>query len=100
MAVGLAGLVPLPADAVVTPVTFRVRPYNLRGILQPLDAKETGHRELSGEWIVGKTLWQTMQSDHLSAYKQGHRDTTCGQSVNLDKSSRRPTRVILYVHGG
>lgn len=99
---GLAGLVPLPADALVTPVTFRVRKRNLRGILAALDAKETGTRELSGEWVVGKKLWQTLQSDYRSSRWSAHKNDVLEDSLNGDRSPSRKShsRVILYVHGG
>lgn len=99
---GLAGLVPLPADALVTPVTFRVRKRNLRGILAALDSRETGTRELSGEWVVGKKLWQTLQSDYRSSNQSAHRDPVLEDSLNGGPSPfrKRHSRVILYVHGG
>jgi hypothetical protein len=99
---GLTGWVPLPADALVTPVTFRVRKRNLRGILAALDAKETGTRELSGEWVVGKKLWQTLQSDYRSSHHSPHKSTVLEDSLNGGPSPfrERHSRVILYVHGG
>lgn len=99
---GLAGLVPLPADALVTPVTFRVRKRNLGGILAALDARETGTRELSGEWVVGKKLWQTLQSDYRSSNQSAHRNIVLEDSLNGGPSlfRKRHSRVILYVHGG
>ncbi|KAH0838098.1 Alpha/Beta hydrolase protein [Lanmaoa asiatica] len=102
MVMGLAGLVPLPADAVVTPVTFRVRKRNLRGILAALDAKETGTRELSGEWVVGKKLWQTLQSDYRSSHQSAHKNDVSGDSLNggPSLSRKRYSRVTLYLHGG
>ncbi|KAF8560127.1 alpha/beta-hydrolase [Imleria badia] len=102
MVMGLAGLVPLPADALVTPVTFRVRKRNLRGILAALDAKETGMRELSGEWVVGKKLWQTLQSDYRSSNQPPRRNAVLEDSLNGGPSPfrKRHSRVILYVHGG
>ncbi|KIJ66190.1 hypothetical protein HYDPIDRAFT_26560 [Hydnomerulius pinastri MD-312] len=103
MLMGLSGLVPLPVDALVTPVTFRVPKRNLRGILAALDAQENGTRELSGEWIVGKKLWQTMQSDYKSFNKLGDEHSSLDDSFNSDGFSsprKRHSRVILYVHGG
>lgn len=88
---------PLPSDALVTPVTFRVKKRNLRGILADFDAKEDGTRQLSGEWVVGRKTWQRMQTDWKA-------------SSNIDPASVRsrarlhsePTKelVVLYVHGG
>ncbi|KAH7923234.1 alpha/beta-hydrolase [Leucogyrophana mollusca] len=99
MAMGVAGLVPLPSDALVTPVTFRVRQRNLPGILADLDAKETGERELSGEWIVGKNLWQKLQSEYRSARRVNANELEFS-SETMHDSSKRKSRVILYVHGG
>lgn len=90
MVISLGGLVPLPSDALVTPVTFRVTRRNLRGILVECDAAETGERELHGEWVVGRKTWQRLQHE----WKSGR---TTGESP---KSSPRKERVILYIHGG
>ncbi|KAG6837313.1 hypothetical protein H0H93_011408 [Arthromyces matolae] len=82
----LGGLVPLPSDALVTPVTFRVKKRGLRGILADLDAAEDGMRELSGEWVVGKKTWQRLQSEW---------------KINIfDEAARAKEQVILYLHGG
>ncbi|KAF8846132.1 alpha/beta-hydrolase [Paxillus ammoniavirescens] len=102
MIMGLAGLAPLPADALVTPVTFRVSRRNLRGILSAVDAQETGLRELSGEWVVGKKLWQTLQSDYKSSGQSCSEDSGSEESFHSDgsPSRKRHSSVILYVHGG
>lgn len=90
--IGLAGYAPVPSDALVTPVTFRVRPRVLRGILAEFSTAESGSRELSGEWVVGKKLWRRLQAEWRA-------------SNNLEKrrASRQPRkleRIILYLHGG
>lgn len=89
----IGGLVPLPSDALITPVTFRVRKRNLRGLLAPLDAAETGFRELSGEWVVGKKTWQRLQAEWKAA------QTSPTKSENFD-STKKTERVVLYIHGG
>lgn len=65
--VSLHFLVPLPADAVVTPVTFtvprRTGTQLARGFLQALDTVENGVRELSGEWVVGTEVWKRLKAD-------------------------------------
>jgi acetyl esterase/lipase len=91
MLMSIGGLVPLPSDALVTPVTFRVRKRKLRGILSEFDALEGGSRELSGEWVVGKKLWQRLQTEWKAAEKA---DT----EVNNRPKSKE--RVVLYLHGG
>ena len=100
MLIGLSGLVPVPSDALVTPVTFRVQRRALRGILAEFDALEDGTRELSGEWVVGKRTWQRLQREwqHSKQLKEklGH-DTTAAEAVHPPK---RKERVILYLHGG
>ncbi|KAJ4485734.1 Alpha/Beta hydrolase protein [Lentinula aciculospora] len=80
----VAGLVPLPSDALVSPVTFYVRKRNLRGILAECDQQETGTRELTGEWVVGRQTWQ---------WKKKMRTSN-------EKRKNRKERVILYIHGG
>ncbi|KAJ3778258.1 Alpha/Beta hydrolase protein [Lentinula raphanica] len=79
----VAGLVPLPSDALVSPVTFCVRRRNLRGILAECDQRETGTRELSGEWVVGRRTWQWKK-----------------MRVSNAKRKKRIEKVILYIHGG
>lgn len=93
MLMSIGGLVPLPSDALVTPVTFRVKKRNLRGILAPFDAVETGSRELSGEWVVGKRTWQRLQAEWKA---------TQARPTNPDQKTGNKTKeqVILYVHGG
>ncbi|KAG6889485.1 hypothetical protein C0992_004990 [Termitomyces sp. T32_za158] len=86
----IGGLVPLPSDALVTPVTFRVKKRNLLGILAEYDAAEDGTRELSGEWVVGKKIWQRLQTEWKTA---------CND-VRNNAESRRNEQVIFYIHGG
>ncbi|KAG9056236.1 hypothetical protein FS842_011272 [Serendipita sp. 407] len=91
MMMGLSGLAPVPSDAIVTPVTFRARKRGLRGFLAESDAKETGSRVLSGEWIIGRRLWQQLQDEWRRA--------------KVDENGKRARdkhhgRVILYLHGG
>ncbi|KAJ7751218.1 Alpha/Beta hydrolase protein [Mycena maculata] len=90
MAMSLSGLIPLPSDALVTPVTFRVKRRKLRGILADLDAAETGHRELSGEWVVGRRTWQRLQAEWK----------TSQQRRPALEPHRKKERVLLYIHGG
>lgn len=91
MLMSIGGLVPLPSDALVTPVTFRVKKRNLRGILAPFDAAETGSRELSGEWVVGKRTWQRLQAEWKA---------TQARRTSPDQKTGTKEQVILYVHGG
>ncbi|KAL7285552.1 hypothetical protein ACG7TL_000656 [Trametes sanguinea] len=85
----IGGLVPVPSDALVTPVTFSVRKRLLRGILENLDAAEDGMRELCGEWVVGKKTWQRLQAE-WRARKEG----------KISGKPKRKERVVLYLHGG
>lgn len=78
----LVRFLPIPEDGLITPVTFRVKRRHLRGFLAEYDEQETGKRELTGEWIVGKQTWRRLQNE----WQNGNRS--------------RSERVILYVHGG
>ena len=95
---GVLGYAPIPSDAMVTPVTFTVRRRKLKGFLAECAMQESGTRELSGEWIVGRNLWKRMQAEWRSSRK--------GSAVFNPGSSRgsmqreRKDRVILYIHGG
>ncbi|KAJ7631198.1 Alpha/Beta hydrolase protein [Roridomyces roridus] len=90
MLMGLGGLMPLPSDALVTPLTWRVKRRKLRGILADLDAAETGYRELSGEWVVGRRTWQRLQAEWKLAQ----------QGCPTPGPQRKKERVVLYIHGG
>ena len=92
MMMSLTGFAPLPSDAIVTPVTFHVKRRQLKGILAPFDASETGTRELHGEWVIGRKTWQRLQHE----WKKGSR-AEAGPSKGRPK---RKERVILYIHGG
>jgi hypothetical protein len=76
MSIGELG--PLPDDAVITPVTFRVHRRHMRGILAGPDARENGARELAGEWVTTKESPSAQQVD----------------------GARNDSRVVLYLHGG
>lgn len=94
MLMSISGLVPVPSDALVTPVTFHVQWRRLRGILSEFDQLEDGNRELQGEWVVGKKTWQRLQSEWQASKRAGsgsHRST---------RSLKRKERVILFLHGG
>ncbi|RDX51889.1 hypothetical protein OH76DRAFT_1346167 [Lentinus brumalis] len=90
MLMSIGGLVPVPSDALVTPVSFPVRKRQLRGILTEFDAAEDGKRELSGEWVVGRRTWRRLQSE-WRARKQGK---------DMDAKGKRKERIVLYLHGG
>ncbi|KIY73560.1 hypothetical protein CYLTODRAFT_365646 [Cylindrobasidium torrendii FP15055 ss-10] len=92
----LSGLAPLPSDALVTPVTFRIRRRRLRGILADLDSKENGSRELSGEWVVGKKTWRRLQAEWKAAQV-----IKKGTNKQLNSRIRKKSdRVVYYIHGG
>ncbi|KAK7686726.1 hypothetical protein QCA50_010326 [Cerrena zonata] len=102
LAMSLSGLVPVPSDALVTPVTFRVRRRKLRGILAEFDAAENGTRELAGEWVVGNRTWQRLQREWKAAKRARERsDPQFAQNGSHRRDTqKRRERVILYLHGG
>ncbi|KZS93185.1 hypothetical protein SISNIDRAFT_411937 [Sistotremastrum niveocremeum HHB9708] len=91
----LVGLVPVSSDALVTPVTFRVRKRSLRGFLAEFDAAETGSRYLQGEWVVGKKVWQRLQTEWRAAQSRSSH-----QSRHSKDRNRLKERVTLFLHGG
>ncbi|KAI5836017.1 alpha/beta-hydrolase [Schizophyllum commune Tattone D] len=93
MVLSLAGMVPIPSDAIVTPVSFRVRRRGLRGMLAEFDVLEDGSRTLYGEWVVGRRTWQRLQTEWHAARTS---DKVGGATpLKLKKET-----VILYIHGG
>ena len=78
----LSSFLPVPKDGLITPVTYRVKKRQLRGLLADADAAEDGKRELTGEWVVGKQTWKRLQAEWRT-----------GKSTDRE-------RVILYIHGG
>ncbi|KDQ63109.1 hypothetical protein JAAARDRAFT_29104 [Jaapia argillacea MUCL 33604] len=100
MLMSIGGMAPLPSDALITPVTFRVKRRSLRGILSEFDALETGTRELSGEWIVGKKLWKRLQSEWKSSNQVLNSLGTPKGDDPKAKQPKRKERVVLYLHGG
>lgn len=102
--ISLHQLIPLPADAVVTPITFTVPLRSgeslARGFLRDLDGMETGSRELTGEWVVGTDVWKRLKGDRRARQDAerrrrtkgptplGHPRTSSGSSVQ-DATKRR-----------
>ncbi|KAH9920257.1 Alpha/Beta hydrolase protein [Epithele typhae] len=93
MLMSIGGLVPVPSDALVTPVSFPVRTRALRGILADFDAAENGKRELSGEWVVGRHTWRRLQAE-WRARKEGKPPGT------VPGKGKKKERVVLFLHGG
>jgi len=77
-------LMPMPKDGIITPVSFKVRPRGLKGMLADVDKAEDGTREITGEWVVHKGLWRKMQQ----------REARRAKGTQLSKS-----KIILYLHG-
>jgi hypothetical protein len=116
-AMSLGGMIPTPSDALITPVTFRVRKRRLRGFLRKWDELETGKREIQSEWVVGKRLWQRLQREWKGLQQQQQRGgnaafVTATPHVAGRSSFRRThsshhhhhnkvkERVVLFLHGG
>ncbi|EIW68552.1 hypothetical protein TREMEDRAFT_71836 [Tremella mesenterica DSM 1558] len=123
--ISLHALLPLPSDAVVTPITFLV-PRHLgdqvaRGFLRELDLNETGHRELSGEWVVGTEVWQrlkaerrarssfrnrvtsnpTIKDDRGREGREGRGEVRDDPNVDSElEPNKYGERVIYFLHGG
>lgn len=124
--ISLNSLLPLPTDAVITPITFTVPRQRAekaaRGFLRDLDRQETGSRELTGEWVVGTEVWKRLKAERRARQRISHRPSTGlgsssrhtieggsespvvdmddSESVNTARKSSPGERVIYYVHGG
>ncbi|GAA5858543.1 hypothetical protein JCM8547_007353 [Rhodosporidiobolus lusitaniae] len=101
----LGSLLPTPKDGIVTPISFRVKKRNLRGILAEFDAKEDGEREIHGEWVTNKRLWRKMTREWMTAEggkakvpPQPRADT--GGGGKSKDGGGKDGLVCLYLHGG
>lgn len=114
-AMSFGGLIPTPSDALITPVTFRVRKRGLRGFLRKWDELENGKREIQSEWVVGKRLWQRLQREWKGLQQQQQRGGNTSLPHVGGRSSFRHAhsshhhhhhhnrvkeRVVLFLHGG
>lgn len=79
----LGTFLPTPKDGIVTPFSFAVRRYGLRGFLAEADANEDGKRQVKGEWVTNKRLWRKMQAGFVKGEGDKSRD-----------------QVVFYLHGG
>ncbi|BEJ01861.1 hypothetical protein CcaverHIS631_0605430 [Cutaneotrichosporon cavernicola] len=70
--VSITYLIPLPADAVVTPITFLVPKRRgedaCRGFFRDWDWQETGTRELTGEWVVNNDVWKRLKAERRARW--------------------------------
>lgn len=97
-AMSIGGLIPTPSDALITPVTFRVRKRGLRGMLEKWDALEDGKREIPSEWVVSKRLWGRLQKEWKGLQQQDHRKSSSSKMAG--SHNRVKERVVLFLHGG
>ncbi|KPV76516.1 uncharacterized protein RHOBADRAFT_25583 [Rhodotorula graminis WP1] len=88
-ALELSSLLPTPKDGIVTPISFKVKRRNLRGLLADSDAQETGNREIAGEWVTNKRLWRRMT-----------REWTLDKPAEAGAGGNKDGLVCLYLHGG
>ncbi|KAJ9092303.1 hypothetical protein QFC19_008737 [Naganishia cerealis] len=104
-------LLPLPPDAIVTPITFKIRKRGkheaLRGFLSELDDMNTGNRELSGEWVVNKAVWARLKAKKKERDRQRMREREGrirGQPSSKRSAPNAKTKegekIIYYIHGG
>ncbi|KAJ9125656.1 hypothetical protein QFC22_000618 [Naganishia vaughanmartiniae] len=106
-------LLPLPPDAIVTPITFTIRKRGkheaLQGFLSELDAVNTGNRELSGEWVVNKDVWARLKAKkkERDRQKSAERERRARGQPSVKRGSSHshgPTRegekIIYFIHGG
>ncbi|WWD08180.1 hypothetical protein V865_006291 [Kwoniella europaea PYCC6329] len=93
--ISLQYLVPLPGDAVVTPITFKVPLRKgdeiARGFLREFDLKEDGQRELSGEWVVGTDVWKTLKAQR----RQRNRRKNGSNSRRNGRSSYLSNQILM-----
>ncbi|KAF8324134.1 hypothetical protein DL93DRAFT_2049409, partial [Clavulina sp. PMI_390] len=112
LAMSIGGLLPTPSDALITPVTFKVRRRGLRGFLKEWDEKEWDGgeagagkaREISAEWVVGKRTWARLQREWKGLQDQrvsaGRKSRGATGPAAHHHSGKVKERVVLFLHGG
>lgn len=82
-----------------------------------LDARNSGNRELSGEWVVNKTVWARLKAEKKERDRQrfrGRERRSSGQdrlSQTADSQAQaeaqaqslekaKGEKIIYYIHGG
>ncbi|GAA5863756.1 hypothetical protein JCM3774_001148 [Rhodotorula dairenensis] len=96
----LGSLLPAPKDGIVTPISFRVKKRNLRGILSGPDALEDGKRELTGEWVTNKRLWRRMTREWTVDGAARSRPSSEAAGDAKSGGASKDGLVCLYLHGG
>lgn len=96
----LGSLLPAPKDGIVTPISFRVKRRNLRGILARPDASETGQRELTGEWVTNKRLWRRMTREWTLDGAATAKGRPAADGEAKPAGAAKDGIVCLYLHGG
>lgn len=96
----LGSLLPAPKDGIVTPISFRVKKRNLRGILSGPDALEDGKRELTGEWVTNKRLWRRMTREWTVDGAARSRPSSGATGDAKSGAASKDGLVCLYLHGG
>lgn len=106
-ALELSSLLPTPKDGIVTPISFKVKRRNLRGLLAEPDAQENGEREISGEWVTNKRLWRrmtrewTLNKPNEAASGAAHKSSSGGGGGGIGSGGgNKDGLVCLYLHGG
>ncbi|RUS22207.1 Alpha/Beta hydrolase protein [Endogone sp. FLAS-F59071] len=94
----------IPGNAIViTPMSFRVRSCKLRGVLSKMDAEETGRREIDGEWVAEKKVWNKWNDQMRMAKEEqkGERSAfDMGARARQQKKEASEEKIVLYLHGG
>ncbi|GAA5892928.1 hypothetical protein JCM8208_004127 [Rhodotorula glutinis] len=109
-ALELSSLLPTPKDGIVTPISFKVKRRNLRGLLAESDALETGNREIAGEWVTNKRLWRRMTREWTldkpaeagagAAAGAGGAHKGASGAASSGGGGNKDGLVCLYLHGG
>jgi hypothetical protein len=92
----------MPKDGIVTPISFRVKKRQLRGFLADADSKETGKREITGEWVTNKRLWRKMTREWSKAKEEKPTEEKMASGGPSGGKNEDGTQgmVCLYLHGG
>jgi acetyl esterase/lipase len=101
----LQTIIPVPSDAVVTPITFtvplRTGQAAARGFLKEWDELETGTRELTGEWVVGVDVWKRLKADRrarLQAERKRYMSSPLAETATATATASVPGTAAYFAN--
>ncbi|RUS33350.1 Alpha/Beta hydrolase protein [Jimgerdemannia flammicorona] len=90
----------IPWSAVITETSFRVSSHKLKGLLAVHDAQEDGSRELTGEWVAERKVWERWNAETKARASDAAERSALDLGGRIKGKRQGREKVVLYLHGG